>query len=147
MAGQGGRDNETKWATRRHPIRDNETKTDSLKSVSDEEKFEDLYKVLLKCKKIRQQKFLGLAAIEVSIPVHLPFLSGLSYRRIEGSNLLAAPRANNSSALLDCFTMGVHPTIDIVGSWPGCLFGARLDGHYEQANLARGRAHSTNPPG
>ena len=42
--------------------------------------------------------------------------------------------------------MGVRPTNDIF-SWPGWLLGARLDRHYEQANLARGRAHSTNPPG
>ena len=63
----------------RCPIRDNETKTDNLKSVSNEKGFEDVN--TLEMQQDRTTKVLGAGGDGSILPVHLPFLSVLSYRR------------------------------------------------------------------
>ena len=87
--------------SRRHPTRDNKTKTNNLESVINEEGIEEVDTLEMQQDKTRKVLEAGEDRTRGSlVPAHLPFLSGLSYRRIEESSLLAAPRAGNLGDLL-----------------------------------------------
>lgn len=91
----------TAWITRpnrRHPTRDNKTKRDNLESVINEEGIEEVDTV--EVQQDKTVKVLEAGGDGSIIPAHLPFLSGLSYRRIEESSLMAAPGACNLGDLL-----------------------------------------------
>ena len=82
----------TAWITRpnrRHPTRETKTKTDNLESVINEEGIEEVDTPEMQ--RDKTVKVLEAGEDGSTMSVHLPFLSGLSYRRIEESSLMAAP--------------------------------------------------------